>query len=75
MSAEEYTIRVVQGEFRDPTLTFQLHRGFQVLAVVSNYLRHDPESLGYAAVIEWLNPEVARPEDYAMRNPKFLKYY
>ena len=71
MSAEEYTIRVIHGEIRDPTLSFQLRRGFRVLAVVSGYLRHDPESLGCAAVIEWMNTRVAKPEDYAMRDPKF----
>jgi hypothetical protein len=58
MSAEEYTAAVVRGEVDDPTLTFQLMQGFTVLAVVSGYLRHDPESLGWAAIIEWLNPNV-----------------
>lgn len=57
MSPREYVTRVEQGELSDPTLSFQLKRGFRVVAVVSGYLRHDPESLGYAAVIEWLNPE------------------
>lgn len=38
------------------------------LAVASDYLHHDPESLGLAAVIEWLNPEVGKPEDYAFRH-------
>lgn len=57
MSAKEYVEQVVAGELRDPTLTFQLNRGFRVLHVVSGYLRADPESLGWAAVIEWLNPE------------------
>jgi GNAT superfamily N-acetyltransferase len=71
MKAEEYVIRVVKGEFGDPTLSFQLKRGFHVIAVVSNYLRHDQESLGYAAVIEWINDAVATPEDYAGRDPKF----
>lgn len=61
MSAREYVGRVERGELRDPTLSFQLKRGFRVLAVVSGYLRHDPESLGFAAVIEWLNP--AAPEN------------
>lgn len=61
MSAREYVSRVESGELRDPTLSFQLKRGFRVLAVVSGYLRHDPESLGYAALIEWLNP--AAPEN------------
>ena len=52
----EYVRRVESGEIHDPTLSFQLHRGFRVLDVVSGYLRHDPESLGHAAVIEWVNP-------------------
>ncbi len=64
MSAEEYVRCVVRGECQDPTLSFQLRNGFHVLAVVSDYLRHDPESRGYAAIIEWLNPAVAKPEDY-----------
>ena len=63
LSAREYLRAVVRGAITDPTLSFQLHRGFHVIALVSGYLRHDPESLGYAAVIEWLNPEVATPED------------
>jgi GNAT superfamily N-acetyltransferase len=72
MNEEEYTIKVIKGELRDPTLSFQLKRGFHVIAVVSNYLRHDPESLGHAAVIEWINDTVAKPEDYAGRDPKYL---
>ncbi len=59
MSAKEYVRRVRRGELRDRTLSFQLRRGFRVLAVISEYLRHDPESLGYAALIEWLNREAA----------------
>lgn len=64
LSPEEYVRRVVSGELNDTTLTFQLRRGFHVLAVVRGYLRDDPESLGYAAVIEWLNPEMATAEDF-----------
>ncbi|MBC7385057.1 MAG: hydrolase, partial [Cryobacterium sp.] len=41
----------------DPTLSFQLNRGFKVVQVVSDYLRHDPESRGYAAIIECINPD------------------
>ena len=73
MSAEEYTIRVVRGTLRDPTLTFQLNRGFEVLAVVEGYLRHDAESLGWAALIEWLNPAVATDAHRAGRDPRFAK--
>ena len=71
MSATEYAIRVVQGRTRDPTLSFQLRQGFRVLGVVGNYLPQDPESLGYAAVIEWINTRVALPEDYAGQDPRF----
>lgn len=63
LSAEAYTAEVVARRRRDPTLTFQLGRGFEVIGVVAGYLRHDPESLGWAAVIEWLNPMVATEVD------------
>jgi len=65
MTAEEYVRAVIRGDLVDRTLTFQLRRGFRVIGVVSKYLRHDPESRGYAAVIEWVNEEVAVPEGYA----------
>jgi predicted N-acetyltransferase YhbS len=57
MSPRDYVTAVERGELSDPTLSFQLRHGFRVLAVVSGYLRHDPESLGHAALIEWLNPD------------------
>ncbi len=72
MDAEQYAINVVRNELCAPTLTFQLRQGFHVLAVVPNYLRHDPESLGHAAVIEWLNRQIASPADEAGRDPRFL---
>ena len=68
MTPRDYVRAVVRGELKDPTLSFQLREGFVVLAVVHSYLHHDPDSLGYAAVIEWLNPDVARPEDAAGRD-------
>ncbi|HSM17630.1 MAG TPA: GNAT family N-acetyltransferase [Gemmatimonadales bacterium] len=73
MSAEEYVLQVIERRLTDPTLTFQLRERFRVLAVVSGYLQHDPESLGHAAVIEWLNHDVARPKHYARRNRMFLR--
>jgi GNAT superfamily N-acetyltransferase len=59
----QYVEKVVAGELRDPTLSFQLREGFRVIAVVHSYLANDPESLGHAVVIEWLNPDFeADPE-------------
>lgn len=58
MTAREYVERVAAGRRSDPTLSFQVRRGFRVLDVVPGYLANDPESLGWAAVIEWLNPDL-----------------
>ncbi len=55
ISAKEYVENIVAGEIKDPTLSFQLKQGFKILAVVSDYLEHDRESLGKAAIIEWIN--------------------
>jgi len=63
MTAAAYVDQVVRGTLRDPTLSFQLREGFHVLGVAADYLRNDPESLGWAAVIEWINPDVAQPAD------------
>lgn len=59
MAPNEYVARVVGGQIAGPTLSFQLREGFRVIAVVPDYLRHDPESLGYAAVIEWVHRQQA----------------
>jgi len=71
LTPEQYVLEVIAGRIGDPTLSFQLKQGFHVLAVAEDYLHHDPESQGHAAVIEWINDAVAKPEDYAGRDPKF----
>ncbi|MFA9479896.1 GNAT family N-acetyltransferase [Phycisphaerales bacterium AB-hyl4] len=71
LTPRHYVAKVMSGELGDPTLSFQLKQGFKVLAVVSDYLDDDEDSLGYAALIEWINPEVARPEDIAGQGKKF----
>ena len=53
LTAWEYVDEVVRGLRDDPTLSFQLSHGFQVLQVIPAYLPQDRESLGYAAEIEW----------------------
>jgi GNAT superfamily N-acetyltransferase len=73
MTAEEYVSRVIQRKISDPTLSFQLREGFEVIGVVANYLHFDSESCGYAAVIEWLNPQLATPADLTGRNSRFIR--
>ena len=74
MSAQDYVRKVTRGELVDRTLTFQLRRGFRVAAVVESYLRNDPESLGYAAVIEWINEKVAKAEERAGATHAYGRY-
>ena len=75
LQPEDYVVAVVEGRQHDPTLSFQLNEGFHVLAVVPHYLSDDPESLGYAAVIEWLNPQLIRNEHIANRPTRFLRQH
>lgn len=71
LSAEEYAVEVIHGRINDPTLSFQLHLGFRVTAVIPDYFTGDPESRGWAAIIEWLNDEVAEPKNYGSGDPRF----
>lgn len=74
MTPDEYTLKVVNGELRDPTLSFQLGRGFHVIAVILDYLYDDPASQNHAALIEWINHRVARRKHYQARDPRFRKH-
>lgn len=55
-SAEEYVERVQAKQIRDLVLSYQLREGFQVRAIMPNYLP-DPNSGNFATFIEWLNPD------------------
>jgi len=56
MSAHEYAKKVVNGELKDPVLSFQLKNGFKFIKILPNYL-YDKRSLNYASFVEWLNPK------------------
>lgn len=53
MEVEDYVEEVVRGERTDPTLSFQLHMGFEFVSVARGYLPIDAESRGHAAIVEW----------------------
>lgn len=72
MTPAEYVRRVILKEITDRTLSFQLNRDFHVLDVVPGYLREDPESRGYAAVIEWLNPALVSEAERDAAARRFL---
>jgi len=73
LTPEQYVLKVIQGQIGDPTLSFQIKQGFRVIAVTHNYLTHDPSSQGVAAVIEWINHQVAQRADFRRRPAKFAR--
>jgi GNAT superfamily N-acetyltransferase len=50
LTPEKYLEKVILGEIQDPTLSFQLGQGFQVLNLLQDF-EDDPETLGWAASI------------------------
>lgn len=55
LSVEEYVQAVLNGELRDPVMTFLLRCGRTPLVPVPNYL-DDEESCHYGMLMEWKNP-------------------
>ncbi|HEX9644743.1 MAG TPA: GNAT family N-acetyltransferase [Acidimicrobiia bacterium] len=62
MSAAEYIERVRAREIYDPTLTFQMENGFELLGVLEDYM-HDDATDGWSALIVWHNPDYGRDDD------------
>jgi hypothetical protein len=59
--AEQYVREVVAGQRVDPVLSAHLKDGWNVIKAIHGYLQHDPESAGWAAVIQWINPDCPPP--------------
>ncbi len=71
LQPEEYALAVSRGEIWDATVSFQMKQGFRIIGVARGYLRHDPESHGHAAVIEWVNPDLLASVDQTGRDRRF----
>ena len=56
LTPHQYVERVVNGELKDSTLSFQLAMGFKVRDLLANYIE-DSASANWATLIEWLNPD------------------
>jgi predicted amidohydrolase len=55
MTAREYVDKVVNKILIDPVLTTQISNGFVIKRLISDYLKSDEESRGYATFLEWTN--------------------
>lgn len=56
MTVQQYVDRVVAGELRDSTLSFQLGRGFALRGLLEDYIE-DAASDNWATLIVWENPD------------------
>lgn len=69
-SAQNYVEMVKHKQLRDPTLSFQMRNGFEVVQVLKDYLPEDRPSLGYAALMMWRNPERPQPSEGDRRSER-----
>ena len=66
MEPDDYIFRVKKAEITDPVLTAHLHDGWDVVTAIRGYLPHDLESNGWAAVIQWINPDCEPPPAFSI---------
>lgn len=57
MDPKTYVAAVIAGDIYDPVITFQKQNGFTLRNILPGYLPGDPESLEFAAALEWMNPD------------------
>lgn len=55
MTPEEYLSAIINGQLKDPVISFLLRCGRVPVGVVENYLE-DKESYNHAVLMEWRNP-------------------
>lgn len=55
LTVHQYVEKVMSKKLHDPVLTFQLANGFVLKRIITDYLKSDDESRGYAILLEWVN--------------------
>lgn len=70
MTAEAYVEEVVAGNHFDPVLSIHLKDGWTVVRPILGYLQHDPDSAGWAVVIQWVNPACPPPSQFDLSELK-----
>lgn len=68
MSIERYVDAVLNGQLFDPVLSLHLKDGWAAVKPIHGYLQHDEESVGWAEVIQWINPACPPPPEFDLKN-------
>jgi GNAT superfamily N-acetyltransferase len=67
MTVEQYVEAVLSGKLFDPVLSIHLKDGWTVVRPIHGYLQHDEDSVGWAVVIQWVNPDCPPPAEFDLR--------
>ncbi|MGH8591216.1 MAG: hypothetical protein ACREXX_18435 [Gammaproteobacteria bacterium] len=68
ITVEQYVDAVLNGKLFDPVLSIHLKDGWTVVRPIHGYLQHDEDSVGWAVVIQWANPDCPPPPEFDLRN-------
>lgn len=60
-SPEAYLEEVIAKKRRDPVVGFHLANDFEYQRIIPNYLTEDADSMGFATLMRWHNPEIIDP--------------
>jgi len=66
-NVEDYLKAVKEKEVRDPVISFQLRNQFEPIGILKNYLPNDKASMGYAALLLWINNDIASKAEPAQK--------
>ena len=61
VSPERFAMRIVMGDFPEPSIRVHLAQGFQFCGVARDFEPADLASGGHGAVLAWLNPDYTPP--------------
>jgi hypothetical protein len=64
MAIDDYVAAVLSGKLFDPVLSIHIKDGWTAIRPIHGYLQHDPDSAGWAEVIQWVNPECPPPPEF-----------
>jgi GNAT superfamily N-acetyltransferase len=67
MTIESYVAAVISGQLFDPVLSIHIKDGWSPVRPIQGYLQHDPDSAGWAEVIQWINPACPPPPEMDLR--------
>jgi len=68
MDIEQYLAAVLGGQLFDPVLSVHVKDGWSVVKPIHGYLQHDEDSVGWAEIIQWVNPDCPPPSEFDLRN-------